>query len=54
MSTIAIPGFFAPVKIGKMQLIDGGTLNNLPPRFHVKYFCHNFHSIRVKMAVETS
>ncbi|MBA3073368.1 MAG: patatin-like phospholipase family protein, partial [Anaerolineae bacterium] len=30
MSTIAIPGFFAPVKIGKMQLIDGGTLNNLP------------------------
>lgn len=30
MSTIAIPGFFAPVKIDKMQLIDGGTLNNLP------------------------
>lgn len=30
MSTIAIPGFFAPVNIGKMQLIDGGTLNNLP------------------------
>lgn len=32
MSTIAIPGFFAPVNIGKMQLIDGGTLNNLPIR----------------------
>ncbi len=30
MSTIAIPGFFAPVNIGKMHLIDGGTLNNLP------------------------
>lgn len=30
ISTIAIPGFFAPVKIDKMQLIDGGTLNNLP------------------------
>lgn len=32
MSTIAIPGFFPPVNIGKMQLIDGGTLNNLPVR----------------------
>jgi NTE family protein len=32
MATIAIPGFFAPVNIGKMQLIDGGTLNNLPIR----------------------
>lgn len=30
MSTIAVPGFFAPVNIGKMQLIDGGSLNNLP------------------------
>lgn len=30
MATIAVPGFFAPVNIGKMQLIDGGTLNNLP------------------------
>ena len=30
MATIAIPGFFAPVNIGKMHLIDGGSLNNLP------------------------
>jgi len=30
MSTIAVPGFFAPVNIGEMQLIDGGSLNNLP------------------------
>lgn len=30
MATIAIPGFFAPVNNGKMKLIDGGTLNNLP------------------------
>lgn len=30
MATTAVPGFFAPVKIGKMQLIDGGMLNNLP------------------------
>jgi len=30
MATISIPGFFAPVKIGKYQLIDGGMLNNLP------------------------
>ena len=30
MSTIAVPGFFAPVNIGRMQLIDGGSLNNLP------------------------
>jgi NTE family protein len=30
MATIAIPGFFAPVTIGNMQLIDGGSLNNLP------------------------
>jgi len=30
MATIAIPGFFNPVNIGKMHLIDGGTLNNLP------------------------
>lgn len=30
MATTAVPGFFAPVNIEKMQLIDGGTLNNLP------------------------
>jgi len=30
MSTISIPGFFAPVSIGNYQLIDGGMLNNLP------------------------
>jgi NTE family protein len=30
MSTIAVPGFFAPVLTNEMQLIDGGTLNNLP------------------------
>jgi NTE family protein len=30
MATIAVPGFFEPVSIGGMQLIDGGTLNNLP------------------------
>jgi NTE family protein len=30
MATIAIPGIFTPVGIDKMQLIDGGTLNNLP------------------------
>lgn len=30
MATIAIPGFFAPVKMNEMFLIDGGTLDNLP------------------------
>ena len=30
MSTIAIPGLFAPVNNKGMQLVDGGTLNNLP------------------------
>jgi NTE family protein len=30
MATIAVPGVFAPVNIGNMQLIDGGMLNNLP------------------------
>ena len=30
MATTAVPGFFAPVNIDKAQLIDGGTLNNLP------------------------
>lgn len=30
MSTISIPGFFAPVSVGNYQLIDGGMLNNLP------------------------
>lgn len=30
MATIAIPGFFAPVKINELFLIDGGTLDNLP------------------------
>jgi NTE family protein len=38
MSTIAIPGFFAPVNIGKMQLIDGGTLNNLPVKNLKKFY----------------
>ncbi len=37
MATIAIPGFFAPVNIKKMQLIDGGTLDNLPVK-NVKLF----------------
>ena len=30
MATISVPGFFAPVEIDHLQLIDGGTLNNLP------------------------
>lgn len=30
MATIAVPGFFAPVLADNMQLIDGGSLNNLP------------------------
>jgi NTE family protein len=30
MATTAVPGLFAPVKIGQYRLIDGGILNNLP------------------------
>ena len=30
MSTISIPGFFAPVHIGNMELVDGGMLNDVP------------------------
>ncbi len=30
MATIAVPGVFDPVYFDDMQLIDGGTLNNLP------------------------
>lgn len=29
-SSMAIPGYFAPVKMGDMVLVDGGTLNNYP------------------------
>jgi NTE family protein len=30
MSTIAIPGLFAPTILGPYRLVDGGVLNNLP------------------------
>jgi NTE family protein len=30
MATTAVPGLFAPVKIGGCRFIDGGILNNLP------------------------
>jgi NTE family protein len=30
MSTIAIPGLFAPTIMGSYRLVDGGVLNNLP------------------------
>ncbi len=30
LATIAVPGLFNPVKIGKNCLVDGGILNNLP------------------------
>jgi NTE family protein len=30
MATTAVPGLFAPVKIGDCRFIDGGILNNLP------------------------
>lgn len=29
-SSMAIPGVFAPMKIGKYQFVDGGTINNFP------------------------
>ena len=29
-SSMSIPGYFAPVQIGDMYLVDGGMLNNLP------------------------
>lgn len=29
-SSMAIPGYFTPVKMGDMVLVDGGTLNNYP------------------------
>jgi len=29
-STMAIPGVFAPVKVGDMLLLDGGMMNNMP------------------------
>jgi len=29
-SSMAIPGYFAPVRIGDMVLVDGGALNNYP------------------------
>lgn len=37
MATIAVPGFFAPVLTNDMQLIDGGTLNNLPVDHLISY-----------------
>ncbi len=36
MSTISIPGFFAPECVGNYLLMDGGMLNNLPVR-NVKF-----------------
>jgi NTE family protein len=29
-ATISVPGVFLPVEIGRLRLVDGGTLNNLP------------------------
>ena len=30
MATIAVPGLFPPVALGRWRLVDGGVLNNLP------------------------
>lgn len=57
-STISIPGFFTPHKVGKSVLVDGGVINNMPESVakemgaDIIISCDVLHHCRLKKAPE--